>query len=691
MPGVPKMQNESRFSARAETKRVLELPKHRPRHQDPRVGTRPLGLVLLILPHLALGPSAGAGTNAWTSQGPYAGSIESLVIDPASPNTLYAAADFGRVFKSTDGGANWTPANNGLSNWTSPEDPGFDPNTFTDIKAVTIDPIRPSTIYAAGRGGVYKSTDAAENWHLVSKGLMHASGPLVIDPISPNILYVVENGLFKSTDSGATWKSIHFGPTNMNPDVTALLFNPITPAILYALTRRGRVFKSIDSGSQWSEIKNGLPERAVWSIAIDTSRPTTLYAGSDRGLYGTADAGATWRPLDNGLNALARYIIVTTLAVAPTAPATIYAGFFRSGLFKSTDSGASWISVGLFNMDIEVLAIDPVAPRTLYAGNRYGGVYRTTDAGANWIPASNGLPRPNVCNLSLDPTDPAIVYAGSWSSGLYKSADAGASWTPINGGLPTLEIRDIAIDPITPTILYVGLDNRGVYQSVDAGTSWSALDKGMSLRKSGALAIEPTIPTTLYAGGERGLLMFRSAGNADGKWVPLEIGLNNTGVSDLAINTSVPTTLYAVTMDRSIYANTQRGQRWSNAGPRMGDPFVNTVAIDPSSPAVLYAGTYRHGVYKSTDSGASWRRTNNGLSCRDVFAVTVDPTNPAAVYAGTGIGVFKSTDGGANWLALNRGLDNTRVSALVIDPSANATIYAGTVDGVFGITQVADP
>lgn len=124
--------------------------------------------------------SASAGINQWTSNGPEGGTIGALAVDPLNPLTLYAGTAGNGVFKSTDGGQHWQPANTGLTN--------------TAVTALAIDPVNPTTLYASTDNGVFKSTDGAISWQAINTGLTNTSvAALAIDPVNPTILYAGTN------------------------------------------------------------------------------------------------------------------------------------------------------------------------------------------------------------------------------------------------------------------------------------------------------------------------------------------------------------------------------------------------------------------------------------------------------------------------------------------------------------------
>jgi photosystem II stability/assembly factor-like uncharacterized protein len=321
--------------------------------------------------------TAQAGINVWTSHGPPGGDVHALAIDPLTPRTLYAAGS-GGVFKSTDAGATWNAANAGL------------PNT-NDIYALAIDPSTPRTLYARNfDGGVLKSTDGASSWQAVNAGLPGTGGysaeyyvrVLAIDPTTPRTLYAGTNvGVFKTTDAGNTWSAAE---TGLPAAVSALAIDPTTAGTLYAGTideySRSAVFKSTDGAGSWQAV--GQPEGYFFNaFAIDPSTPSTLYAAANGGVFKSTDGANSWTPANTGLPDLPdNPIVVTALAIDSTTPRTLYAGTSYDGVFKSTDGGSTWnaLNTGLtntgFSSGVQALVIDPLEPRRVYAGTS-GGVF----------------------------------------------------------------------------------------------------------------------------------------------------------------------------------------------------------------------------------------------------------------------------------------------------------------------------
>ncbi len=296
---------------------------------------------------------------------------------------------------------------------------------------------------------------------------------------------------------------------------------------------------------------HGLEGETIYSLAIDPVTPATLYAGVyGGGVFKTTDGGWTWNAANNGLTS----VIIQSLAIDPKTPTTLYAGTSGSGVFKSVDGGATWkkTNVGLKDSTIGALVIDPITPTTLYAGTLGGGVFKSVDGGASWSASNTGLPKLNVSALAIDPTGPTTIYAGTLD-GVFKSLDSGANWSAANTGLTGIHVVALAIDPTTPTIIYAGANNSCcVFKSTDSGTNWSA-------------------------------------SYTDLDW--------STGIPALAIDPTTPTTIYAGTFNLGVFKSMDGGVSWSRMGNGMPANVVSALVINPKTPTILYAGTWYHGVY----------------------------------------------------------------------------------------------
>ena len=356
--------------------------------------------------------------------------------------------------------------------------------------------------------------------------------------------------------------------------ISAIAIDPVTPTTVYAGTRGGGVFKSTNSGANWSP--SGLADTYVWALAIArvTATTTVLYAAAGDTRNGKA-----------------------------------------GGLYMSTNGGVTWSDTGAANDDVTAIAIDPVTPTTLYAGT-WGAVLKSIDGGANWSTSSlAGL----VSSVVIDPMDSGILYAGTTRytadyyqdgplrGGVYKSIDRGLNWNPAvlyygNEGWffkvcgPCGGVVALAVDPLIPAIFGV----------TDALTEMDYF--GEYLESS---------PGNLIKGSDGGM-----------NWLAVP-GAPGPGTPALALAPPVNTvggayTLYYVG-NLDLFKSTDGGANWSAAGLSGG---VSSVAIDPMTPTTLYAGQHDNAVYRSTNGGETWTRTGpipwfyvSSLTLNPVFVV----------------------------------------------------------------------
>jgi photosystem II stability/assembly factor-like uncharacterized protein len=172
-------------------------------------------LVLALVVTLNRAPAQTAG-------GPPGGAIEAIAIDPKDPNIVYAATDWSGVFKSTDGGQNWTASNLGP--------------TKMAVFSLSIDPLNVGTLYAGTASGVFKTVDGGRVWTNSSSGLRNTAGvpiilTLAIDPVHPQTLYGgTLDRIFKSTDGAKTLDGCCFPPErNSNVDLRGTRYRPTQP------------------------------------------------------------------------------------------------------------------------------------------------------------------------------------------------------------------------------------------------------------------------------------------------------------------------------------------------------------------------------------------------------------------------------------------------------------------------------
>jgi photosystem II stability/assembly factor-like uncharacterized protein len=266
--------------------------------------------------------------------------VLSLGIDPYSPSNVFAGTMGDAVYKSPDGGQSWSPHNAGLKEHVSV------------VNQFLFHPAIPDLAYTATTVGVFRSKDGGRYWEERMHGMkeVHYVVTIAMDPKNPDVLYAgTTGGVYKTTDGTAKWELVNNGlipkeklDAAMALGVNTLVTDPKLPGTVYAGTTNG-LFKTTDAGASWSRIEAGLADTYISALLIDPSNPNILYAGTRKGVNKTTDGGATWKLASEGLTTLN----IRAMALSPMDPHIVFAGTNGSGLFRSTDSATAWKPVPL--------------------------------------------------------------------------------------------------------------------------------------------------------------------------------------------------------------------------------------------------------------------------------------------------------------------------------------------------------
>ncbi|MCL5735742.1 MAG: hypothetical protein M1274_09195 [Actinobacteria bacterium] len=388
------------------------------------------------------------------------------LVDPDHLSTFYAAT-FEGVYKSIDGGGTWRKASTGLPDVTDPPDP-----LDGAVNSILVDPTNPSTLYGTTNAGIYRSTDSGADWTLIleSNGFSPQAPParssVVLAPSMPSRLYALTDaGLFRSDDSGTSWTRLNGAglPTKNRSGIFGRLAFVLAdqPDTLFAVSEDWvwspfYLYRSTDAGNSWQRTDvavtgpvNPDPLSVSRGVVTDPQDASTIYvlAGSDpngdpsnRGdghvyhVAKSADAGATWTDL-----APSEWDVpVVDLSVDPHHPGVVWA--IQNGLSddehsvvrRSTDGGATWEKVELDGRAERImwLVFDPHAAGTLYAytggtGFWDGTLHRSTDGGASWVNIGENMPSwLETASLVPDPAPGGALYAAT-SDGLFKWVPGG--------------------------------------------------------------------------------------------------------------------------------------------------------------------------------------------------------------------------------------------------------------------------
>jgi hypothetical protein len=574
--------------------------------------------------------------------------VQSIAIDPVHPSTLYAGTTTPLgvpsvgIFKSEDGGASWSAINVGLVDPIT----GVEP---VDVAAIAIDPTNPSTlVIGTVFSEIYKSTDGGASWSPQTFGGVSAGIAITdvrYDPFSPATVYAASNlGLIASVDSGDDWMFVG----NAGVGFTALALDPSTDGTLYGVNATGfGVGKSVDGGNTWAAANANLAVDPagdlplVQSIAIDPSNPETIVIGTNgNGAFISHDGAATWAPA--GASTLGAAVESVAFVPGDGSPPAILAGTFGDGVFESPDGGATWAAsnAGLVAGLVPALLADPSTPGRLVAGGA-GGIGVSDDGGATWTPSNAGLPAVPVA--ALDRGEGGRLFAGTIGGGVFSSADGGASWQASANGLSDSDVASVTVDPSDAKTLYAGTTHpydgsnpERVYKSTDGGGSWQQTGLDAGGNPIGAIVVDPAKPARVAAISP-GAAGYYQTTDGGGSWSTISADASCGPVNALFYDDAGGAVLLGV--GAGICRSTDGGTRWTVI-PVSPLASITAFFADPADPATLYAGAEptvpggTGGVFVSRDGGATWTAVGAGLSGASVRTIAKDASGDR-LYAAT--------------------------------------------------------
>jgi photosystem II stability/assembly factor-like uncharacterized protein len=452
-------------------------------NQIPFVTVIPLQFKKKLLPIL-LAVSALANANAGEPLSvppPASAYIQSIVIDPSDPDTLYLASPGAGLYRSIDAAANWAsirPAPN-----------------LNRIYAIAIDPTASPRILAGGEAsGFWLSLDRGDTW---SRAALNGISILdiAVDPANSNRVYVLApEGVYRTTDlPEKSWSLVFDYPLflreNRQPDwpedpwlftrFQKITVDPHDPKTVMVGARwEGGYHRSNDGGATWFHAKTSELFRRVDLVAFDPADAGIFYAATHhQGLFKSYNRGKSWVPLNRGLEPQRRtphygVFLLDGLAFVPGDSNTIYAGSDYSN-WKTTDGGRSWHELDrtLTCEFARSFAVSPVDPQEIYAGTNVG-VYKSTDGGRTWASANRGLPTREVVDsieLEIDDEKFEYVVVRGRPAVFRRSMTRGSDWVSMSWLLYE-EATSIDFDSDRGELVIQ--TNQGERRSSDGGFRW---------------------------------------------------------------------------------------------------------------------------------------------------------------------------------------------------------------------------
>ncbi|HYI08126.1 MAG TPA: hypothetical protein VEK57_03560 [Thermoanaerobaculia bacterium] len=664
---------------------------------------------------------------SWKFLGPgnVGGRTRALVIDPVQPETMFAAGVSGGIWRSRNGGTNWTPVGDDLMN--------------VAVNTLVMHPADRNTLYAGTGEGYFR------------------------EEVRGTALPLRGNGIFVTRDAGDTWTQLASTANENFHWVNDLVISRHDPSRVYAATRSG-VWRSTDAGANWTRVvpvtvTGGCLELASRTdtngdsifASCGTFEQATVYRSAN------AEGSAAWEPVLTDVN-MGR----TTLAIAPSRQSTIYAlsatneaGPLNQGLhavWRSDSNGdaGSWskrmtgnstedvlgphLLTNLITVDNKIcgtpgsseppltmgwytntIAVDPVDPERVWAGSV--DLFRSDDGGRTWGVGSYWWADPDryksfvhadqhaiVFHPQYDGTTNKIAYFAN-DGGVFRTLDATAA--VITGTPSVCEENETAMryevlnNDYGVTQFYHGMvfpdGQRFMGGTQDNGTILGHIDEGPNrwVRVAGGdggyVGVDPIDPRYAYAESQNGNFYLSRDGGR--RFTPFSAGLADQFlfITPFAVdpNRSRVVWLGGTQMWRMV-----DGQRWTRNSTVM-PAMVSAIAVAPGNSNHVLAGTRgghiaRTNAATTSGTGTEWASVQPRAGF--VASITFDPSDANVVYAtyagfGGGAHVWKSTDGGTVWTTLDGtgtgALPDIPVHSLAVDPTRRERLYLGTDLGVF--------
>jgi photosystem II stability/assembly factor-like uncharacterized protein len=523
------------------------------------------------------------------------------------------------------------------------------------------------------------------------------------------------------------WESV--GPSNIGGRITSLALHPTDNTLIYAGAAAGGVWRSTDAAVTWTNIFNESP--SIGAILLDPTNASTIYVGTGEanpGGVATYPGNGLWRSTDAGLSwtniGLQNVGYIGKIAIHQSSPNRVFVsalGHYRSrtqdrGIYRSADGGATWSRVLFVNDTTGAcdVVIDPSDPNRVLAAmwTRYrpmtysviagpgSGLWYSSDAGDTWTQVTDGFPFNNSTlgrtSLVFSQSSSTVAYAltanGAAVRGVYKSTNGGTSWTQVatnsafsSGEQQVWYNNVIEVHPIDPNMVYAGMTY--FYRSTNGGTNWSNINGSMHVDHH-AIAIDQITPTRIVVGNDGGVFSTTTGGSLWTKSYNLPISQFYAGTIDY----TNPQRYFGGMQDNGT-ARTLTGSVNNWQGIYGGDGFY--VLVDPTNPNRIYVESQNGGLAYSTNGGSSFLSGRTGISSGDRFnwstPFVMDLTTPLTLYVGTHR-VYRTTNGMQSWSVISGDLTNNStnlpgtITTLDVAQSDPNVIYVGSGDGRVSVT-----
>ncbi len=409
--------------------------------------------------------------------------VNSITTVGRSSDTIFAVSECGFYF-SPDKGISWESGSYNMH--------GISHGIPVGIAA---HPEKESTIMINSyTGGVFITEDFGKTWRSNSKGYTGAEiFDIVIDPdLATRIFASGRSGIAKTSNAGFSW----VGAGHLAEGVTDIGAGPVGDFSRLEINPLNK--NSILAGARWGPFLINSIDGLNWKVIFDFREIGTIWG------HGIGDIAYSKQDSNNIFVGI-RY---TTLPLIIDRPYHYDPDIMSFGIAKSEDSGQSWdfVNNGLeeTTKNVQAIEVHPDNSDVAFIGVYGFGIYKTDNGGQSWIQKSNGLTSYLIADISITQGNPNHIYAGAEDGGIFKSSDGGENWSPIMNGLdPEASVRSIVFHPGKSDTVYCSDWHTGVYITRNGGDMWYPLNEGLSQRSCQRLAISKDA-SILYAASQGG-------------------------------------------------------------------------------------------------------------------------------------------------------------------------------------------
>ncbi len=569
------------------------------------------------------------------------GRINTVLVDPIDPNTLYVGAPAGGIWKSTDNGIHWTPLSDYLPQ--------------IGVSGIAVDPNNNDIIYIstgdddAGNSysiGVMKSTNGGTTWNstgLQFDHLFQGSNEILIDPTNSSVIWVATtDGLQKSTDAGATWTN------TLHRNIQDFKLKPGDSNTVYAVSPQSistgdssQFFKSVDGGESFTQIAS-IPDNSnrliIEVTPADPNRVYVLTAGDAfgidygfQGLYQSSNSGSSFtktQESDDIFGGSSQAWFDMALTVSDSDPDMVFVGVLD--IWKSIDGGNDFSKINDWRHKNSTF----------------------THADIHFLRYYNG-----------------VLYAGT-DGGVYRSFDDGTVFEDLTSGLSIAQLYSVAVAKTSSNKIAGGLQDCGGYAyNIDQWNSYHGGD-GMGS------AIHPKDENLFYGMTQLGGHLFRN---------------NSAGVHPTQYVAAGPkmgewVTPFLMSKSGEIYAGydqlyMRKDNLWEKISNESFDGNIDHIELDPSKNNIIYVSNENR-LFKSSDHGLNFSLIYTANS--DIQSIEVHETESDTLWLVSSSQVLKSINGGESFIDINYNLPSETKRVIKHQAySPNDAVFLGTSLGVY--------